>query len=620
MSSRLSHFIEPAKDGQWWTMGGWQVLAERTRLRQGKATSLCAAASRATSPPDAMIIKRIKMAAGMYSHLPRFRQIFFTFFKYGFGDVLKLVHLQKLLEIGRVHPPDEPEGMHLKPPAERFRMVLEELGPTFVKLGQILSTRRDLVNEAFYNELRKLQKHVPPFPGSEAARIVEEELGMPLKAIFRRFDETPVAAASIAQVHHAILKDGKAVAVKVQRPGISQTIEVDLGILADIARFLEQHVEEIAVLNPADVVREFSKTLRDELDFTNEAQNMERFAKQFRGNHHIRVPRVRRDLTSQRVLVMEYLAGRRVDHAEALRAHHIDTVKLSERMSKLIFQQMLQFGFFHGDPHPGNITILPGGVTVLYDYGMMGNLTVEFRESIATLIRGLVEKDTGMVMRSLLGLSEEGHVDNEPKLKSDVEAFVRHYLDRPLKDLRLGYVLNRLLDLLMEHKLRMKGEFYLGIKALSQVEAIGRDLNPDLNFARLGGPYATEVLEGKYSVGRALSGFFKACVESLHCIKDFPIDLRDAYTRIKAGRYLVPIELRINPEGFEPLRKTMNHIANRLVDAILIASVLICSALLILSGLPPIWHRMPLLGLLGLILGALMMLRLIASIWRHGGL
>lgn len=567
-----------------------------------------------------MIVKQIRMAAEIYSHLPRYREIFHVFFKHGFADVLKLACLHKLLQLSRHHLPGEYADTRLKKPAERFRMALEELGPTFVKLGQILSSRRDLVNERFYEELRKLQDQVPPFPGVEAKKIVEEELGEPLDNVFKEFGEIPVAAASLAQVHRAILRTGDVVAVKIQRPDIMRVIEVDLAILADIAGFLDRHVEEISVLNPTGVVQEFAKILMAELDFTNEAQNMDRFAKQFHGDRSIRVPRVYHEFTTERVLTMEFISGHRVDDVEDLRAHRINPVKLSGHISKLIFEQMFQFGFFHGDPHPGNMTVLPHGITCLYDYGMMGNLNREFRENIAGMILGLIEKDEEKVMRAILGMSEEGFVENPEKLKADVSAFARQYLDRPLKDLKLGFVLNRLLDLLMDHRLRMKADFYLGIKALSQMESIGHVLNPDLNFARFGRPYAVEVMERKYDFGRIARVFFKSFSRSMEFLKDFPADFEHFYNCVKGRRFTIPIEHRIVPEGFEPLRNTMNRIANRLVNAILIASVLVSSGLLVLSGLPPTWHGMPVLGVLGFVLGLLMGLRLFISVWRHGGL
>lgn len=566
-----------------------------------------------------MVLKQIKAAVEVYHHLPRYHEIFHVLFKYGFADVLKLVHLQKILEIKDAHLPARQKELHDLPPAARFRMALEELGPTFVKLGQILSTRRDFVNEDFVKELHKLQDHVKPFPGSEARKVIEEELGSSVDNIFKEFDQKPFASASMAQVHKATLKGGEIVAVKVQRPGIAEVISVDLAIMMDVARFLDKHVPEIAVLNPVGVVKEFSKTLWQEQDFTNEARNLDRFAKQFRSNRNIRVPKLFRDLSTDRVMVMEYVVGLPIDQPDKLRSHHIDPHKLAERVSKLIFQQMFEFGFFHADPHPGNMCVLGGGVLCLYDYGMMGTLSPTFREDIATMILGLSEKDNRMVTRSLLGMSEQGFADDPKKLEIDMEAFSEQYLDRPLKELKLGFVLNRLLDVLMQNKLRMLADFYLGVKALSQVEALGATLNPDLNFVRFGQPYATAVIEQKYDIWRLLKNMYHSFAEYWDFMRDLPVDLHDFYQKFKSGRYQIPIEHRIDPAGFEPMRSTMNHIANRLSNTIFASALMIGASILILANMPPLVHGVSLFGIIGLCLATLMGIRLMFSIWKRGG-
>lgn len=557
----------------------------------------------------------------LYNHLPRYREILSILFKYGFADVLRLVALQHLLRIEdatiRTHPDD---AILSKPLPERLRLALEELGPTFIKFGQILSSRRDLITDDYFIELSKLQSGVPPFSGKEARAIVEAELEHPMHLLFSEFDETPIGSASIAQVHKAVLRDGIPVAVKVQRPDIEKTIALDVAILQDLARFVEKHVPESAGLNPTGVVEEFTETLQRELDFENEATNAERFAEQFEGNDAIRVPKIYRDHSTSKVLTMDFLVGLPITDTEALRKQGTDPEQLAVTMTGLIYEQIFEHGFFHGDPHPGNMAVLQDSKIVLFDYGMMGKFTPQMRESIALLVSGLAEKNHTQTTRSILDLSEEGIARDQMLLQSEVEKFAEQNLNRPLRDISLGAVLNSLLDLLRDNHLRMKPAFYLGIKALAQVEAIGRALDPELNFIILGEPYATRVLVGKFGAGRVGTILKGVAVELLDFLRDFPGDFRQLYQSIRRGKINIPLEHKIDPKGFEPLRATLDSIANRLANAILTASVLICSSIVLLAAVPPHVGHVSVPGAVGLLFGAYMCLRLVFSIWKHGGL
>ncbi len=567
-----------------------------------------------------VILDQIKSAVEFATHIPRYREIVGVLMKYGFADVLKLVALQRFLGVEDATITLHETGVLSKPLPERLRLVLEELGPTFVKFGQIVSSRRDFVTDEYYVELCKLQAGVKPFPPREARAILRDELGFPAEELFASFDDKPVGSASMAQVHRAKLRDGRWVAVKIQRPDITSTIELDLAILLDFARFVERHVPDLASLNPVGVVEEFSLTLMKELDFNNEALNAERFAKEFEGNEWIKVPAIFREFTTSKILCMEYLEGLQVTDPEALRAAGIDPCELAKHITNLIYEQIFENGFFHGDPHPGNMLIEPGGVTALLDYGMMGSFSPGFRSSVAHLVAGLAEKNLQQVMRSILAMSEEGYTVEPTRMLADVEAFSEAHLNRPLRDINLGEVLNRLLELLRNNHLRMKGSFYLGIKALTQVEAIGRALDPDLNFILAGEPYAARLIRGKYEPGRVFGVLRGVLSESLDFLEDFPHDFRNIYQRIKAGRINIPLEHKIDPKGFEPLRKTLDSIANRLTNAILAASVLICSAILALAKVPPLVGNTSLPGIIGLVWGGYMCLRLVLSIWKHGGL
>lgn len=568
-----------------------------------------------------MILDSIRSAVDFASQLPRYREILHILFKYGFADVLKLVTLQRVLKMeDAVITLHKDDAILSQPLPVRLRLALEELGPTFVKFGQIVSSRRDLVNDDYYIELCKLQAEVPPFPSRQARKIIREELEASVDDTFAVFEDEPIGAASIAQVHKAVLKDGTTVAIKVQRPDIQKKIALDTAILIDLAKWLEKHVPEISGLNPSAVVEEFSETLLKELDFTNELMNAERFYSQFEDEPEIKTPKVYRALSTEKILVMEFMTGFHVDDPVGLDRAKIDTKALAERITKLIYRQIFDFGFFHGDPHPGNVAIQKDGAVGLYDYGMMGSFTPDFRLSVANLVSGLAEKNHRQVMRSILEMSEEGYVKDAEKMLSDVADFSDQHLNHPLKDIKLGEVLNKLLELLRVHRLRMKRAFYLGVKALTQVEAIGRSLDPDLNFIVLGEPYAAELITGQYKPKRMLKLLQRLFGEGIDFLEEFPHDFRTFYLRFKRGDINVPLKHKIDPEGFEPLRKTLDSIANRLANAILAAAVLICSSIIVLAHVAPMVGGVSIIGIVGLAFGTYMCLRLILSIWRHGGL
>jgi len=554
-----------------------------------------------------------------FAHLlPRYKEILQVLWKHGFGEILKLVVLQKVVGMDEKALNEKAAQEELLP--VRVREALEELGPTFVKFGQVLSSRRDLISDEMYVELCKLQDQVPPFDSDLAKEIVETELGKPVKQLFASFATKPVAGASIAQVHVAKLKDGTKVAVKVQRPDIRKVIDLDLAILHDLARFTEKHVTDLSGMNPVGVVEEFSETLLKELDFTHEADNAARYRTQFKGNRAIKVPKVYEEYSTSRVLTLEFISGLSAADPAALRRHKIDPVKLAEHLADLIYEQVLDFGFFHGDPHPGNMCILPKGVVGMMDFGMMGRFAPSLRASIANLLAGLAHKDHPQVMNAILEISKERYAENPDKMLSDVEAFSDLHLSGSLKDINLGEVLNKLLALLRDNRLRMNGAFYLGVKALTQVEAIGRILDPNINFIARGEPYARPMIERKYQFPHLVEIVNRVMTGGIDFVEHFPTDFRNLYQRFKAGKFTIPIEHRIDPEGFDPMRKTMHSVANLLATAVLAASVLICSSILVLAAMPPLVWGVSLFGFLGLAWGTTMGLRLAVHVWRHGGL
>jgi ubiquinone biosynthesis protein len=352
-------------------------------------------------------IRKIGVIGRTYRHLNRYRQILAVLFKYGFGDLVDVLKIEQYLEIGlQMISRKRREQVERLTRSERLRMALEELGPTFIKLGQMLSTRPDLVAVEFIEELSKLQDRVPPFSYTEVAQIIESELGGPPKDMFEHFEESPLAAASIGQVHRARLKDREEVVVKVQRPSIHKIIEVDLEIMLHLASLMERHLEEFQVNRPARIVEEFARTLEKEIDYTIEASHIERFSRQFIDDATVYVPKVFRETTTERVLTMEYVEGVKASEIERIEKEGLDRKVITARGADLMLKQVFDHGFFHADPHPGNIFVLPGNVICYLDFGMMGSIDRQTREDFADLVHSVVRRDESGAMKALLMLTQ----------------------------------------------------------------------------------------------------------------------------------------------------------------------------------------------------------------------
>ena len=339
-------------------------------------------------------IRKIGVMGRTYRHAKRYKEILNVLIKYGFGDLVDALKIKEHIEIGiEKISGKQPERIEKLSRPERVRMALEELGPTFVKLGQILSTRPDLIPLEYVQELSKLQDDVPSFPYDDVREIIKSETGRFPEEIFHSFDKTPIAAASIGQVHKAILKDTEEeVAIKVQRPNIQQTIEVDLEIMLHLASLMERHVAEMEVFHPTKIVNEFARSIEDELDYTVEASHIEHFARQFLDDETIYVPKVYRDLSTKRILVMEFIDGIKASDLDRLKQDGYDLKEIASRGADSILKQICVYGFYHADPHPGNIFILPNNVICFIDFGMMGRISQQEREDFTDFVELLIQQ------------------------------------------------------------------------------------------------------------------------------------------------------------------------------------------------------------------------------------
>jgi ubiquinone biosynthesis protein len=562
-------------------------------------------------------IRKIGVVGRTYRHLARYRQILTVFFKYGFGDLIELLKIEQYIEIGlQLISKNRRNRLEKLSRAERVRMACEELGPTYIKFGQILSTRPDLVPVDFIKELSKLQDSVPSSPFSEVSRIIESELGAPPEAIFDYFEKTPIASASIGQVYRATLKDGEAVAVKVQRPGIRKIIEVDLEIMLHLATLMERHVEEMSLHQPVKIVEEFARTLEKEIDYTIEATNMERIAHNFLNDLTIYVPKVFRDTTTESILTTEFVEGIKVSEIDRLEKAGLDTKLITVRGADIVLKQIIKHGFFHADPHPGNIFVLPNNVICLLDFGMTGSIDRRTREDFIDLAESVVNRNESRATQVLLKLTYRDEDPDIRLLEKDVADFMGRHLHKSLKDIKIGKLLNNLLELAFQHRLRIPPDIFLMLKAFSTIEGVGLMLDPDFDMIQQAVPFIKEVKLARMSPQRITGDIFRLAIELFQFVENFPKDILSITRLIKQQK----LSLNLEYKGLDKMLSTYDQISNRISFSIIIAALIIGSALVIMSKVPPLFYDISLIGIIGFLAAAIMGIWLLVAILRKGRL
>lgn len=554
--------------------------------------------------------------ARTYRHINRYRELIGILVKYGFQDIVEQLNLRYYLELGKSVLMQRPaEHVQHIPRAARVRMIIEEMGTTFIKFGQIMSTRPDLIPDEFLKELQKLQDEVPPFPTADAIALIEAELEAPLDQLFKEFEPEPIASASIGQVYRATLPDGTPVAVKVQRPDIHKIIEVDIEIMLTLARLAEAHIPELQVLQPVAVVEEFARVLDNEMNYHVEARNIERFAENFRNDPHVQAPQVFREYSSRVILTCEFVEGIKISHLDVLRAQGYDTARLAAIGADAILRQVFEHGFFHGDPHPGNLLVTAPDRICFLDFGMMGRLDKNLQEDLATLLICVVQRDDDRLTRTVLHMAVNADETKDPtKLKRALSDFVDRYAYIPLDQLNVGELLNDLLNLLVRHNIKLPPEIYLLIKALVSIEGLGRSLDPEFVFIKHAEPFVARVVRQRYTVRKIFEDINHTSLELYRLLRDLPEEVRALLKFIRRGELKVNLETK----SMEPVMKTWDRDANRLAFAIVVASLLISSSIVLLAHVPPLWNNMSVLGLIGLGAAMLMGFWLLVAIYTSG--
>jgi len=459
---------------------------------------------------------------------------------------------------------------------ERIRMAIEELGPTFIKFGQILADRPDIVPEELRAELKKLQDEAVPMADETAIREIEKELGRPLGEIFREFDRARLASASIAQTYRAVFLNGEEVCVKIQRPGIDKKIELDLNLMDFFSGRIQRNHPEMEAINLSGVIREFGKTIRRELDFHHEAANIIRFSYCFNTDPDIRIPRVYAQYTTRRILIEEFIRGTKVSDLDALlRAGH-DPKALARKAMRLLFDQIFTHGFFHADPHPGNLFVLENGVISFIDFGMMGSLRPEHLHFLGKYVLGYIARDPRAMAEALLLVSGKRNFARLRDLEFQIGDMLSQYKYLSIDEMDFGRVMNESVDILVHYGLSIPPGIYLLVKALMAIERVAVVLYPGIDFAQEMKPYAVELIARQYSPKYIAREIFDSLTEYYKLLKELPTDLNEIIYKIKEGRFKTQIEVR----GLEPLVEHIDSSSNRVSIAIVIAALVIGASII----------------------------------------
>jgi ubiquinone biosynthesis protein len=523
--------------------------------------------------------------------LNRVREIAVVAGKYGFVDLLQRTKLFEL--VGRKDA-GAPAETPRESTARRFRGLLNDLGPTFVKMGQILSTRPDILPAEYIDELSKLQDAVPPIEMSEVRAQIETALGQKLESLFAWVDEKPLASASIAQVHRARTLDGAEVVVKVQRPKIAERIRADIDILYYLARLLEAVIEETGVYTPVGIVEEFERAITEELDFVHEASNVREFYERFQTFPNLVVPRVYDALSSRTVLTLEHLDGVKITDAQLSPEQK---KKFARDIIDASFRQLFEYGIFHGDPHPGNILVLPSDRLGLLDFGLVGRVTKQMQENLVMLVLAIALRDADTVARLLYRIATPGHRTELQVFRSDIETILQRYLGNTatLSQIEARTLLRDLLDLAVKHRIKVPKDYAILSRSAVAAEGLVRRLDPDLNVLEVALPYAKELLWGRYDLQAMSGGVMRTLLRMQSVANDLPSQLSQILLDLEAGKF----SIQMHSEEVDRLNATV-----RSLGAICLMGLLACGfivgAFMSFSRYPVEYRGVPVLGVLAI--------------------
>lgn len=520
--------------------------------------------------------------------LTRYREIINILIKYGFEIIVERAHLLKFFK-----NPFRKKKIKYSIPT-RVRNMLEELGPTFIKFGQILSTRPDLIPIEYIKELEKLQDEVDPEPFEVMKEVIEKEISKKIEDVFEEFNSVPVASASISQVYKAKYKKN-IVAVKVKKPGIKEKIFLDIQILYDIASLIEKFIKESQIYQPVKIVKEFEKSIKKEMDFILEAKNIEMMKEKMKDDERIFIPKVYKEISSENLLVMEYVDGIKISNVDEW-TKYVDREKVLRNGIDIILKQIFQIGFFHGDPHPGNIFILKDGKISLIDFGIIGRIDEEKKYYLISLISGILKGDTDKIIRTLKLMDAMERNINFDQIKEDIEEMVEIYRDMPLKDIKIGEIMEKGFELMRKNKLKIPTSFSLIGKSFITLEGLCYLIQPDFKLIESIEPFFLEFVERKVKISYFYREMRKNFESFQYLIKEIPEGIESFFKVIKKGNLNISLE----EKTIQILERLMRRRNLHISFSIIISAILISSTLLFIFNKKPLFYGISIPAIAGL--------------------
>ncbi len=505
-------------------------------------------------------------------------------------------------------------GRGVPPAPVQVRETLEELGPTFVKLGQVLSTRPDLIPPDYIVALEKLQDQAPTITISQIRKVIQEEFNAPVESVFEEFDQEPLGAASLGQTHLAVLPDGMKVVVKVQRPDIRRVIDNDLEILAGIAHFLEQHFEKLRVYGFSDLVEEFSITIHQELDYTREGRNGDALRENFDEVAYVHVAEIVWKYTTPRVLTAERICGVKINDLKAIEDHGCNRHEIARNLSRAYLKMVFVDGLFHADPHPGNLLVLDNNVIGLLDCGMMGRLDHELKAYVTMLLEEYLQEDSAAFSDILIAMGTAPLDLDRKAFKLDIDRLLRQYYGAPLRELKIGEALARSLRISARHRIRLPASLGLLVKVIIGVEGIDRMLDPDYDLAAEARPFVSQSMQKEFTLNRLKIDISKSLIQWKTLLLEAPHRTAEVLDRMADGTFRVIFK----HEGLENSVRDIDRSANRLSFALISSATIIASAQILSSKVGPTWMGYPLIGVVGFAIAFIFAVWLMISIIRAG--